>query len=46
MKEDVIQLGGDFTIDCATKKMIFLYPSKTSADRPSVERILLANTRV
>ena len=42
VQEDVIQLGGDFTIEKVSKKMIFLYPSKTSADRPTLELILEA----
>lgn len=42
VQEDVIQLGGDFTIEKVSKKMVFLYPSKTSADRPTLEMILEA----
>ncbi len=40
IKEDLIQMGGDFTVDCSTKTMSFLYPSKTIRDRPSVDSIL------
>ena len=39
VQEDVIQLGGDFTVECSSRKMIFLYPSKSASDRPSLEQI-------
>ena len=40
IKEDTLQLGGDFTVDCKTKTMTFLYPSQHPPDRPSVDAIL------
>ena len=39
VREDTIQLGGDFTVN-VTGTMTFLYPSKTSTDRPSLSQIL------
>ena len=43
IKEDVLQLGGDFTIDTSTKRLTFLHPSQTSSDRPTLDKILEAN---
>ena len=40
VKEDTIQLGGDFTVETANFTMTFLYPSKTSTDRPTLDQIL------
>ena len=40
IQEDTAQLGGDFTVDCASKKMVFLYPSKSAADRPTLDAIV------
>ena len=39
VKEDTIQLGGDFTVN-VDGEMTFLYPSKTSTDRPTLRQIL------
>ena len=39
-QEDTIQLGGNFTVDCQTQKLIFYYPSRTPTDRPSLSTIL------
>ena len=38
-EDDPHQLGGDFIID-KNGKLIFVYPSKTSTDRPSVDFLL------
>jgi len=38
--EDTQQLGGNATIDALTKKFLFIYPSKTATDRPTLEQIL------
>ena len=43
IQEDVLQLGGDFTIDTFTKKLTFLHPSQTSSDRATLDKILEAN---
>ena len=40
VSEDTQQLGGNATIDSLTKKFIFIYPSKTAPDRPSLQQIL------
>lgn len=40
VKEDTIQLGGDFTIETHQFTMTFLYPSKTSTDRPTLDQII------
>jgi len=40
VKEDTIQLGGDFTVDAINCTMTILYPSKTSTDRPALSQIL------
>ena len=38
--EDTQQLGGNASIDTLTKKLIFIHPSKTATDRPSLDAIL------
>jgi len=38
--EDTQQLGGNATIDALTKKFVFIYPSKTATDRPTLDQIL------
>lgn len=38
--EDTQQLGGNATIDGLTKKFLFIYPSKTATDRPTLQHIL------
>ena len=40
VSEDTQQLGGNATIDSLTKKFIFIYPSKTAPDRPSLQQII------
>lgn len=40
LQEDTAQLGGDFTVDCKSKKMLFLYPSQNASDRPTLAAIL------
>ena len=39
VEDDPLQMGGDFTINCAKKTMQFLYPSKQSDDRPALSHI-------
>jgi peroxiredoxin len=38
-EDDPLQLGGDFIIN-STGKLVFIYQSKTSTDRPSVDSLL------
>ena len=38
-EEDTLQLGGDFTVDKATR-ILFAYPSKSAKDRPTLAAIL------
>ena len=40
IEDDPLQMGGDFTMDAKTKKMLYLNRSKTPADRPSIETIV------
>jgi hypothetical protein len=40
IKDDPLQMGGDFTMDVKQRKMVMLHRSKTPSDRPSVENIL------
>ena len=40
VSEDTQQLGGNATIDSLTKKFVFIYPSKTAPDRPSLQQII------
>lgn len=42
IEDDPLQMGGNFSIHVKTKKMRLFYPSKSSADRPSVEMIIKA----
>ena len=44
-QEDTIQLGGNFTVDCQSEKLVFYYPSKSPTDRPTVDMILSGNRK-
>jgi len=39
IEDDVLQMGGDFTIHAKDAVLSFSYPSKTPSDRPSMESI-------
>ena len=39
-KYDTLQMGGNVTVDCTTKKMTMVYKSKSPIDRPSADEIL------
>jgi hypothetical protein len=43
--DDVLQLGGDFVLD-AQQRIVFSYPSKDAADRPTPEQLLAALRRL
>ena len=42
IEDDVLQMGGDFTIDIKCKNAIlsFCYPSKRPNDRPTLDQIV------
>ena len=45
IEDDVLQMGGDFTIEIKDATLSFSYPSKSPSDRPSIENIF-QNTRI
>ncbi len=40
VKDDPLQMGGDFTMEAKTRKMVMLHRSKTPNDRPTLEKIV------
>jgi hypothetical protein len=39
IKDDFLQMGGDFTLNCRPASISFYFRSKTPADRPSLQQI-------
>ena len=44
IEDDVLQMGGDFTIKVKDKTLVFSYPSKSPSDRPSIDNIFRKTT--
>jgi len=44
IEDDVLQMGGDFTIKVKDTTLLFSYPSKSPSDRPSIENIFRKTT--
>ena len=42
IEDDVLQMGGDFTIRTKDAVLSFSYPSKSPSDRPAIENIFQA----
>ena len=48
IEDDVLQMGGDFTIKTSLSNPIlsFSYPSKSASDRPLIEQIIEKSARL
>ena len=44
IEDDVLQMGGDFTIKVKDATLSFSYPSKSPSDRPSIDNIFRKTT--
>jgi hypothetical protein len=40
VEDDPLQMGGDFTIESSSMKIVMFYPSSNPEDRPTVESII------